>query len=111
MREGFVVHNTTPMKSIAKALIAITLFSVPLVFSRCAATRNAGGVVSNDSLVTISRNEYAMLRTQADERYVVVQRRTYDSLLMKTRELQELCDALVEHLPVEVRSEKKDSNN
>lgn len=111
MREGFVVHNATPMKPIAKALIAITLFSTPLLFGRCAATRNAGGEIRNDSLVTISRNEYALLRTQADERYVIVQRRTYDSLLTKTRELQELCDALVKHLPVEIRSEKTNSNH
>lgn len=99
------------MKSFAKALIAIALFLTPLLFGRCAATRNAGGEIRNDSLVTISRNEYGMLRAQADERYVIVQRRTYDSLLTKTRELQELCDALVEHLPVEVRSEKTDFNH
>lgn len=99
------------MKSILKPQIAIILFFVPLIFGCCTATRKAGGVASNDSLVTISRNEYALLRKQADERYVVVQRRTFDSLLMKTRELQELCDALVKHLPVEVRSEKNDSQN
>lgn len=99
------------MKTITKALIATTLFTAPLIFGRCAATRSTDGGARNDSLVTISRNEYALLRKQADERYVVVQRRTYDSLLTKTRELQELCDALVEHLPVEIRSERKESNH
>ncbi len=95
------------MKPRIKALTAIVLFSTPLLFGQCAASRGAGAESSrNDSLITISRQEYELLRQRADERYVVVQRNVFDSLLMKTKALQELCDALVKHLPVETRSEK-----
>lgn len=98
------------MKNTIKGLIAIALFLTPLLFGRCAASRGAGGDPRNDSLVTISRQEYELLRQRADERYVVVQRRVFDSLLMKTQALQELCDALVKHLPVEIRSEQDATN-
>lgn len=93
------------MKTTIKALIVTALSLSPLLFARCAATRGGGRCCRPDSLVTISAGEYEMLKQRADERYVVVQRRVFDSLLMKTQALQELCDQLVKHLPEEIRSE------
>ena len=98
------------MRHLFKTLIAYSLFLTPLFFVRCATSRVTGGDVRNDSLVTISRQEYELLRQRADERYVVVQRQVFDSLLMKTKALQELCDALVKHLPEEVRSVNNPTN-
>lgn len=94
------------MKTIIKVLIIIALFLTALFLSRCAASRGGGRHGRPDSLVTIPQGEYRMLKERADERYVVVQRRVFDSLLMKTKALQELCDQLVRHLPEEIRSEK-----
>uniref|UniRef100_UPI0040251A2E hypothetical protein n=1 Tax=Alistipes onderdonkii TaxID=328813 RepID=UPI0040251A2E len=77
-----------------------------LLSSRCSASRGSSGRCRTDSLITISYSEYEQMRQRAEERYVIVQRRTFDSLLMKTKALQELCDQLVKHLPEEIRSEK-----
>lgn len=93
------------MKIIIKTLIVIALFSAALLGTGCGASRPAAGSRPDDSLMLISRHEYRMLRAQADDRYVVVRRRTYDSLVNKTRALQDVCDQLVKHLPDEVRSE------
>ncbi len=57
-----------------------------------------------DSLVVLPRAEYDELHRRADERYVVVPRRMFDSLLHKTQSLQELCDQLIKHLPQEIRA-------
>lgn len=59
---------------------------------------------ATDSLVVLSRAEYEELHRRADDRYVVIPRRMYDSLLHKTQSLQELCDQLVKHLPQEIRA-------
>lgn len=104
-RGGFVVIRGRFMKTIVKTLIVTALFLSPLLFARCAATRGGSRCCRPDSLVTISKDEYEMLKQRADERYVVVQRRAFDSLLMKTKALQELCDQLIKHLPEEIRSE------
>lgn len=97
------------MKNFFKTLIVTALFLFPLLFARCAASRCDGRCGRADSLVTISQGEYRMLKQRADEHYVVVQRRVFDSLLMKTKALQELCDQLVRHLPEEIRSENSHS--
>lgn len=97
------------MKNAVKILIVIALFSAAFSFTHCAASRGNNVRSRTDSLVTISYGEYEMLKQRADERYVVVQRRTFDSLLTKTKALQELCDQLVKHLPEEIRSEQKPS--
>lgn len=93
------------MKTFAKTLTVIALFSTALLGAGCGTSRPAAGARSDDSMMLIPRHEYRMLRAQADDRYVVVRRRTYDSLVEKTRSLQEVCNQLVKHLPDEVRSE------
>lgn len=78
-----------------------------LLAASCAGTRSVARCQepcpARDSLVRISPNEYRDLQRRVDERYVVVLRREYDSLLRKTQSLKELCDILVKKIPNEMK--------
>jgi hypothetical protein len=101
------------MKSsgIGKKLIFIALTAATLAVSGCGTVQNASRNTGADSSVTISRGEYDLMKKLADERYIFVEKRTFDSLLNKTKALEEVNRELVKHLPEERRAVNTNQND